>query len=36
MYKQIIAEILERNGHHIEQVDTPLGNELVLDGKWLL
>ena len=36
MYKQIIAEILERNGRHIEQVDTPLGNEMILDGKWLL
>ena len=36
MYKQIIVETLEQNGHHIEQVDTPLGNELVLDDKWLL
>ena len=36
MYKQIIVEALERNGHDIEQVDTPLGNEMILDGKWLL
>lgn len=36
MFKQIIVETLEQNGHHIEQVDTPLANEMILDGKWLL
>ena len=36
MFKQIIVETLEQNGHHVVRVATPLGNEMILDGKWLL